>query len=393
MNQHLLIAEVLERQAQRQRARREFLKFAGASSAALAGTAMLASCGGDNKTETPATPATKIGDGDILNFALNLEYLEAQFYTYAVTGAGLPANLLTGTGTQGAATGGRAVTFTDPLVGAYAREIAGDEQAHVAFLRTALGSAAVAQPAIDIGASATGAFSSAAVAAGLITQGQVFDPYASDENFLLGAFIFEDVGVTAYKGASPLIANATYLEAAAGILAAEAYHAGLIRTVLYRKGLSAPALITAAGRISDARDSLDGGSDDDQGIVDASGSANLVPTNANGIVYSRTPRPGARHRLPDEARRHQGRLLPQRRQRHDQREHRELTCGHPAASLSASSARWPVRRARGPRCSRSDGMGRCCGPATRRPSRRWQATISAISAMSTRRPRRCPTRR
>ena len=229
-----------------------------------------------------------IGDGDILNFALNLEYLEAQFYVFATTGAGLDQSMLGGTGTQGTVTGGRKVTFTDPIVQQYANEIAGDERAHVAFLRSALGSAAVAQPTIDISSDPNGAFSSAAVAAGLITKGQSFDPYASDENFLLGAFIFEDVGVTAYKGASPLIKSSTYLEAAAGILAAEAYHAGLIRTVLYGKGIQAPTLISAANKISDARDSLDGASDDDQGITNADGSANLVPTDGNSIVYSRT---------------------------------------------------------------------------------------------------------
>ena len=187
--------------------------------------------------------------------------------------------------------GGRQVAFNDPLVAQYAREIAADERAHVEFLRNALGSTAVAQPAIDIGTSPTGAFSSAARAAGLIAAGQSFDPYASDENFLLGAYIFEDVGVTAYKGASPLITNKTFLEAAAGILAAEAYHAGLVRTVLYRKGINVPALVDATEAISNARDSLDGATDLDQGVRNrntAYGSgSNIVPTDDNGLAYSR----------------------------------------------------------------------------------------------------------
>jgi hypothetical protein len=296
------LTEVLDACEKRRDARRAFLRGSGA----VVGATLLAGCGGgggggndDPLIQVPGTPGTPpvgtpppggaLSDADILNFALNLEYLEAQFYSFAAFGTGLPANLLSGTGTQGAVTGGRQVTFTDPQVALHAREIAVDERQHVAFLRSALGSAAVAQPAIDISATATSAFSAAARAAGLIGAGQAFDPYANDENFLLGAFIFEDVGVTAYKGASPLITNKTFLEAAAGILAAEAYHAGLIRTVLYGKGLQTPSLRTATERISDARDSLDNPADVDQGVAPRGAASNIVPTDNNAIAFSRTP--------------------------------------------------------------------------------------------------------
>ena len=272
------LLEALEARARRREQRRAFFRAFGAAAIVTGGVAALASAA---EAATPTDP-------DILNFALNLEYLESQFYSYAVNGTGLPASMLTGTGVQGTVTGGRAVAFTDPAVASYAKEIAGDEIAHVAFLRTVLGSAAVAMPAIDVGTDPNGAFSSAARAAGLVGAGETFDPYASDENFLLGAFIFEDVGVTAYKGAAGLIANKTFLEAAAGILAVEAYHASIVRTTLYAKGIETPSLIDATEAISAARDSLDGPGDDDQGVRNIGDASNIVPLDANGIAFSRS---------------------------------------------------------------------------------------------------------
>ncbi|MFL9882689.1 ferritin-like domain-containing protein [Paraburkholderia agricolaris] len=286
-NKSAELIDVFDRRVERRLQRRQFFRNAGGLGLGLVGGTLISACGGGSGSIASAQSAPT--DPEILNFALNLEYLESQFYTYATTGSGLAASMTTGVGTPGAVIPGQQVPFQDPVVQAYANEIANDEREHVAFLRSALGSAAVAMPAIDIGGTnPNGAFSNAARAAGLVGAGVAFNPYASDNNFLLGAFIFEDVGVTAYKGAAPLITNKTFLSAAAGILAAEAYHASLVRTVLYSKGVDMSSLITAANAISAARDSLDNNGNDDQGITGATpGTSNIVPLDSNGLAFSR----------------------------------------------------------------------------------------------------------
>ncbi|OZM71642.1 hypothetical protein CFN78_19165 [Amycolatopsis antarctica] len=282
------VGKMINRSAENEPDRRTFLRAAGVGSLGVVGAGALSTLGGPSAS---AAPAAAPSDGAVLNFALNLEYLEAQFYSFAVSGKGLPEALTTGTGNQGPVTGGRAVRFASKRVRQYAEEIASDERQHVEFLRRELGAAAVSQPAIDLQSS----FTAAAQAAGLVRAGHSFDAFACEENFLLAAYLFEDVGVTAYKGAAPLITNKTYLEAAAGILAVEAYHAGNIRSAILEKetgllgtGLFGRDLKEASVKLSDARDSLDGSADLDQGVIDGNGRANIVPTDNNGIAYSRT---------------------------------------------------------------------------------------------------------
>jgi Ferritin-like domain len=231
-----------------------------------------------------AQAQSTVTDTDILNFALNLEYLEAQFYTLATQGMTIDQVGVGITGPNGSPGGtvtvkaNPTVPFQTPLLQQYAMETAVEERNHVSFLRTALGTSAVAQPNIDL----QNSFNALAQAAGL---GSTFDPFASETNFLLGAFIFEDVGVTAYHGAAGMITDLTVLDKAAGILAVEAYHAGSIRTRIFAAGT---AVQQAASKIAAARASLDGTGNDDIGVGVSNGAATIVNADANAIAFSRT---------------------------------------------------------------------------------------------------------
>jgi len=260
--------------------------------AAAAGAAGVAAFGGVANRAAAANI-----DVAILQFALNLEYLESSFYNFAAYGHGLSPQI-TGAPLSNVI-GGRQVNFSSPLIGAYAKEIANEERKHVLFLRAALGASVINSPIIDL----KNSFIALGQATGLSSN---FDPFADDFSFMLAAYIFEDVGVTAYHGAASLITDPAYLDKAAGILAVEAYHAGLVRTVLFANGYE-----TQTAAVSKLRATLDGtyGTQnlDDQGvgnvqyphIVSASDPQNGsllggFPTNNppgdNAIAYDRTTR-------------------------------------------------------------------------------------------------------
>lgn len=182
------------------------------SGGAIAGAAALA---------LPALPAwgDEPSDVDILNFALNLEYTEAEFYTHAVSGQGIEALGIgtRGKGRYGPTTGGRKAQINDPILLAVAQELAFVEQQHVKLLRTVLGKAAIAKPAINLNA-----------------LGMGFD---NEAEYLTVSRYMEDTGISAYAGASTLIKSKVILGFAARILGDEAYHMGNIRLMIAQKGI------------------------------------------------------------------------------------------------------------------------------------------------------------
>jgi rubrerythrin len=191
----------------------------GGAIGAASGLSILSSTSfGQEKPKGKGTEKTP-SDFDILNFALNLEYLESEFYTYAVTGQGIDALGISGdgVGTKGETTNGQKLEFTDQVLFATAKELAFDEQQHVKLLRSLLGKKAVAKPAINLAALGIG--------------------FGSEAEYLTVGRAMEDTGVSAYGGAAPLLKSKEILGIAARILADEAYHMGNVRLFIAQKGV------------------------------------------------------------------------------------------------------------------------------------------------------------
>jgi hypothetical protein len=166
--------------------RRGFLKKAGLGGAAVMGSgALLAALtpAGAAAASGKGRPPAKFGKGDIgiLNYALTLEYLEAAFYNEA---------------TKNKVAGGSQES-------AFLKQVTSDENAHVAFLKKALGSKAVAAPKVDFGDA------------------------TSKAKWLPTSMVLENTGVKAYGGQALNISSPAYISAALSIWAVEARHASV----------------------------------------------------------------------------------------------------------------------------------------------------------------------
>lgn len=180
--------EINERMDTRRQAMKQFANIGKV----MALSALPIALGGMFKKAYGRTPADVLG---VLNYALGLEYLEADFYAqFTTTYAGL---------------------VTDANALAALKKIGGHETAHVAFLQKAItgaGGTPVSKPTFKF------------------TNSKLGNVFGSYSLALDTAQAMEDTGVRAYKGqATKLMENGGVLTAALQIHSMEARHAAHIR--------------------------------------------------------------------------------------------------------------------------------------------------------------------
>jgi hypothetical protein len=241
--------EIIEEVLSGSQNRRSLLKKLGIASAALGASAVV----GQKELKAQSAPSAV----DVVQFALNLEYLEAEFYSVATTGQTLEARGNDFGGTPTTTSYGR-VNFANSaiLTGQVAQFIAADELNHVLLLRSALsglGITPVSKPNINLDA--------------LASLGASLE---NEMSFLVLSRIFEDIGVSAYAGGSTYLSGEV-LQIAARILAVEGEHVANVRLQIARLG------IQTAG--------LDGAD-----VLPPPSGTNFFSTNvANGLCAVRTP--------------------------------------------------------------------------------------------------------
>ncbi len=180
--------------------RLDFLKKAGlAGGAAMSGGVLLSAltpAGAMAAGKGKGRPPAKFGKGDIgiLNFALTLEYLEAAFYNEA------------------SANQAKSSFIKDKQTQVFLKTVTTDENAHVAFLKKALGGKAVGAPKVAFGGTTS-----------------------SEASFVKTAVALENTGVHAYSGQALNIASPAYVAAALSILTIEARHASVAGLILTGK--------------------------------------------------------------------------------------------------------------------------------------------------------------
>nr|GMD75223.1 desiccation-related protein PCC13-62-like [Ipomoea batatas] len=245
-----------------------------------------------------STGGTKLPTGDLnlLEFPLNLEYLEAEFFLWGAFGYGLD-KLAPNLSSNGPSPVGAKAAKLSPLVKDIIAQFGYQEVGHLrAIKKTVPG---FPRPLLNLSAEAFASVVNDAFGKALKPA---FDPYANDINYLIASYLVPYVGLTGYVGANAKLTTQTAKRLVAGLLGVESGQDAVLRTLLYEhaKEEVAPYGITVAeftNRFSDLRNKLGNkGFIKDEGLIvkeseGAEGkiSGNILAGDEYSVAYDRSP--------------------------------------------------------------------------------------------------------
>ncbi|XP_073275256.1 desiccation-related protein PCC13-62-like [Primulina huaijiensis] len=234
-------------------------------------------------------------DVDLLEFPLNLEYLEAEFFAWGAFGHGLDVlepNLTSG----GPPPIGVQIAKLSPLIRDITAQFAYQEFGHLrAIKRTVPG---FPRPQLDLSVATFAKVMNNAFGKELHPP---FDPYANDLNYLLASYVIPYVGLTGYVGANPKLQSPTAKKLVAGLLGVESGQDAVLRALLYEHaGLPVvPYGYTVAeftNKISNLRNSLGKEGLKDEGLIvkpalgpEGKSAGNVLAGDRDSLAYGRTP--------------------------------------------------------------------------------------------------------
>ncbi|MED6134986.1 hypothetical protein PIB30_042084 [Stylosanthes scabra] len=248
-----------------------------------------------SRRNSSSSSSASHSDVDLLEFPLNLEYLEAEFFLYGALGHGLDVvdpHLVGGGPTP---IGGK-VAVLGPLVRDVILQFAYQEVGHLRAIKRRV--KGFPRPLLDIRRETFARIMDSAFGRRLLPP---FDPYANEINYLLASYVIPYVGLTGYVGANQELQNSTSKRLVAGLLGVESGQDAVIRALLYeRRELPVvPYRLTVAeftNRISMLRDHLGNNSVKDEGLIvsvslGAEGrvTGNILAGDRDSVAYARTP--------------------------------------------------------------------------------------------------------
>lgn len=234
-------------------------------------------------------------DVDLLEFPLNLEYLEAEFFLFGSLGYGLDRVAPNFTLGGPAPIGARKANL-DPFTNDVVLQFAWQEVGHLrAIKKTVKG---FPRPLLNLSA---GSFAKVIDKAFGKPLNPPFDPYANSVNYLIASYLVPYVGLTGYVGANPKLQGVVSKRLVAGLLGVESGQDAVIRALLYEKANEKvyPYGIPVAvftNKISQLRNTLGHAGIKDEGLIvpkalGAEGKirGNVLAGDENSVSYDRTP--------------------------------------------------------------------------------------------------------